>query len=68
MKFRARTKPSATMAGMVLVTGGGRGIGAAIACKLAELGHPVAVNYVANKDAAETVVSAIQAAGGKAGR
>ena len=50
----------------VIVTGGTRGTGAAIARNLAKLGHPVAVNYVASKDAAETVVSAIQAAGAKA--
>jgi len=50
----------------VIVTGGSRGTGAAIARNLAKLGHPVAVNYVASKDAAETVVSAIQAAGAKA--
>ena len=30
--------------GMVIVTGGSRGIGAAICRKLASLGHPVAVN------------------------
>ena len=52
---------------MVIVTGGSRGIGAAITRKLAKLGHhPVAVNYVASKDVAATIVSAIQADGGKA--
>jgi NAD(P)-dependent dehydrogenase (short-subunit alcohol dehydrogenase family) len=55
-----------TTTGMVIVTGGSRGIGAAIARKLAAIGHPVAVNYAANQAAAQSVVAAIAAAGGKA--
>jgi len=35
-----------------LVTGGSRGIGRAICLKLAEMGYPVLVNYVSNKEAA----------------
>ena len=35
-----------------LVTGGSRGIGRAICLKLSEMGYPVVVNYVSNKDAA----------------
>lgn len=54
------------MAGMVLVTGGGRGIGAAVSRKLAGLGHPVAVNYATSRDAAEAVASGIRDAGGAA--
>ena len=52
--------------GMVLVTGGSRGIGAAVARKLAGLGHPVAVNYASSPEAAGGVVDAIRAAGGRA--
>jgi NAD(P)-dependent dehydrogenase (short-subunit alcohol dehydrogenase family) len=54
------------MAGMVVVTGGGRGIGAAICRKLGGLGHPVAVNYATSAAAAEAVAAAIRAAGGTA--
>jgi len=50
----------------VLVTGGSRGIGAATARLLAARGHPVAVNYVSDKAAAEAVVESIRAAGGAA--
>jgi NAD(P)-dependent dehydrogenase (short-subunit alcohol dehydrogenase family) len=52
--------------GMVLVTGGSRGIGAAIARKLGAEGYAVAVNYRARADAAEAVVAEIRAAGGTA--
>ena len=50
----------------ILVTGGSRGIGAAICRLLAAKGYPVAVNYTARADAAEAVVSEIKAAGGQA--
>lgn len=43
----------------VLVTGGGRGIGAATALLLAKRGHDVAVNYQSNIEAAQAVVRAI---------
>lgn len=49
-----------------LVTGGSRGIGAAIARTLAAAGHRVLVNYRANEDAAAKVVEEITAAGGTA--
>jgi NAD(P)-dependent dehydrogenase (short-subunit alcohol dehydrogenase family) len=55
-----------TTLGMVLVTGASRGIGAAIAIKLAGAGHPVAVNYASDAGAAASVVAAIRAAGGTA--
>jgi 3-oxoacyl-[acyl-carrier protein] reductase len=49
-----------------LVTGSSRGIGRAIAQRLAADGAAVAVNYHSRSDAAEEVVAAIEAAGGKA--
>jgi 3-oxoacyl-[acyl-carrier protein] reductase len=51
---------------VALVTGGSRGIGAAIAVTLAELGAPVAVNYRERADDAEAVVARIKASGGRA--
>lgn len=51
---------------VLLVTGGGRGIGAATALLAARRGHAVAVNYASNSLAADEVVRAIRAAGGKA--
>lgn len=50
----------------VLVTGGSRGIGAATARLAAAGGWRVAVNYVANAEAAERLVAEIAAAGGDA--
>jgi len=51
---------------VLLVTGGGRGIGAAI-CRLAGArGYDVAVNYRGNAAAADGVVAAIERAGGRA--
>src|SRR5262249_60227133 len=52
--------------GTVIVTGASRGIGAAIAGKLADDGYGVIVNYAADSDGAESVVSAIRARGGRA--
>jgi 3-oxoacyl-[acyl-carrier protein] reductase len=51
---------------VALVTGGSRGIGAAVALTLAELGAAVAVNYRARADDAEAVVAGIKAGGGRA--
>ena len=49
-----------------LVTGGGRGIGAAIARRLAADGAAVAITYVSSPDRAEAVVKEIEAKRGKA--
>jgi len=49
-----------------LITGGGRGIGAATALLAAKRGYAVAVNYASNSLAADEVVRAIRAGGGTA--
>ncbi len=49
----------------VLVTGGSRGIGAAVARLAAERGYDVCVNYMSNEDAAQEVVTAVEAQGRK---
>ncbi len=54
------------MSGIVLVTGGSRGIGAATARLAAASGHAVCVSYAARGQAAESVVREIADAGGRA--
>jgi 3-oxoacyl-[acyl-carrier protein] reductase len=51
---------------VALVTGGSRGIGAAVAVALAEAGAAVAVNYRERADDANAVVATITAKGGRA--
>jgi NAD(P)-dependent dehydrogenase (short-subunit alcohol dehydrogenase family) len=51
---------------VLLVTGGGRGIGAATSLLAAQQGWAVAVNYTSNSLAADEVVRQIRAAGGQA--
>lgn len=54
------------MPGTLLVTGGGRGIGAAVARLGAARGYAVGVNYLRDAEAAEAVVAEIGQAGGQA--
>jgi len=51
---------------VLLVTGGGRGIGAATSLLAAQRGYAVAVNYVKDRAAADGVVAAIRRGGGEA--
>jgi NAD(P)-dependent dehydrogenase (short-subunit alcohol dehydrogenase family) len=50
----------------VIVTGGGRGIGRAVALLAAERGHDVAVSWVSDRAAAEEVVELVGRAGRRA--
>ena len=52
--------------GTALITGGGRGIGAATALRCAGLGYAVAVNYARDAASAEQVAERIRANGGQA--
>jgi 3-oxoacyl-[acyl-carrier protein] reductase len=52
--------------GCALVTGGSRGIGAAVARALAEDGWPVGINYRTDSKGAEAVVAEIEGSGGSA--
>ena len=51
---------------VLLIAGGSRGIGAAVARLAAQRGYDVAVNYKSNAKAAETIAAAVKAAGQKA--
>ncbi|MEU9395245.1 SDR family oxidoreductase [Streptomyces sp. NPDC048324] len=51
---------------VAIVTGGSRGIGRQVSRRLAADGFAVVVGYAGNKDAADEVVQAVEAAGGTA--
>ncbi|MBB2938903.1 3-oxoacyl-[acyl-carrier protein] reductase, partial [Amycolatopsis bartoniae] len=51
---------------VAIVTGGSRGIGRAVAERLAREGYAVVVNFAGNKTQADTAVEAIEQAGGQA--
>jgi NAD(P)-dependent dehydrogenase (short-subunit alcohol dehydrogenase family) len=51
---------------VVLITGGSRGIGAAVAQLAAERGYDVAITYRSERDAAEAVLASCRASGAKA--
>ena len=57
---------STAAAPVTIVTGGGRGIGAATALHLARQGHDVALGYLTDRVAAERVVAAVRATGARA--
>ena len=48
----------------LVVTGGSRGIGAAVACLAGSRGYHVAVNFLGNEAAAQSVVQKIRSSGG----
>ena len=52
--------------GIVIVTGGSRGIGAAVARMAASRGHDVVINYHSRADAAEAVAADVRNAGRRA--
>ena len=54
------------MSGVAIITGSGRGIGAATARLAARRGYAVCVNYLKNEARADAVVAEIRAGGGRA--
>ena len=67
MDARAEAAGRSDLSGRVaLVTGGGTGLGRAVALKLAATGAVVAVNYSRSRDEALATAAEIEAAGGRA--
>jgi 3-oxoacyl-[acyl-carrier protein] reductase len=62
---RDASAPKALAGKVALVTGGSRGIGAAIARRLARNGAKIAIGYKARRDAAEAVIADISRLGGE---
>lgn len=56
----------ATHKAVTVLTGGGRGIGAATALHLARAGHDLAINYLSDQDSADKVLTAVRAEGVRA--
>jgi len=63
---KLRSGTNSQLSDVILITGASRGIGAATARLAAQRGYAVCVNYRRNREAAEAVVAAIEAEGGRA--
>lgn len=61
-----KCSPSMSLSKTALITGASRGIGAAIATRLARDGHTVLINYRSNEEAAQRICEHIRNQGGKA--